>query len=309
MRSLSKLLFYLCAVVLSGCSSQNGVRAQYKESDSAATSLSPFRGWDHLVERLREDGIPQSELSRVYSDSRMPQFEPIPFKLKPRESSALYTSFTQDRLIDLGADFLRLNKGCFERAEQRFKVNRYTVAAILLIETKTGQFTGNELVVNRLSRLAGITQPQNLSYNYAQLVREDPTVTVEQVIDRARYLDETFYPELKALFEISRREDLDLLELRGSVAGAFGIPQFLPRSYLKFAMDGNANGSISLFEPEDAVFSAANFLHSAGWNDAATISEKRRVIWKYNRSEAYIDTVLKVAVRLRSRLSKVVSGA
>ena len=56
----------------------------------------------------------------------------------------------------------------------------------------------------------------------------------------------------------------------GSKAGAFGMPQFLPSSYMRFAVDGNGNGRISLHEPADAAHSAANYLAAHGWKPGRT---------------------------------------
>jgi membrane-bound lytic murein transglycosylase B len=50
-----------------------------------------------------------------------------------------------------------------------------------------------------------------------------------------------------------------------------------------------------LYHPADAIASAANYLAAHGWSPAISRSEQRRVIWAYNRSEAYIDTVLGLA--------------
>jgi membrane-bound lytic murein transglycosylase B len=97
---------------------------------------------------------------------------------------------------------------------------------------------------------------------------------------------------LKAALEIADRGRWDPLALRGSGAGAFGIPQFLPRSYQWFGVDGNDDGQVSLWEPDDAIVSAARYLQHYGWRPGLSRSEQRNVIWGYNRSDAYIDTVL-----------------
>ena len=115
---------------------------------------------------------------------------------------------------------------------------------------------------------------------------------------RARYLDDTFYPEVKAVFEIARREKIDPVGLVGSGAGAFGYPQFLPTSYIQHAADGNGDGHISLYDPADAAASCANYLARHGWRPGLSEQEQRAVIWRYNRSDAYIDTVLTLSHRI-----------
>jgi len=101
-----------------------------------------------------------------------------------------------------------------------------------------------------------------------------------------------------ATFQISDRLDMDPLGLRGSGSGAFGMPQFLPRSYLSYGSDGNGDGRVSLYDADDAIFSCANYLAAHGWKPGLSRAERRRVIWHYNRSDSYIDAVLGLADRL-----------
>ena len=121
---------------------------------------------------------------------------------------------------------------------------------------------------------------------------------MKEVEDRARYLEDRFYPEVKALFQLAKEQQVNLLNLKGSFAGAFGIPQFLPSTYINHAVDGNGDGIISLFNLADAIFSIANYLMHSGWKDNASQKEKESVIWQYNHSEPYIDTVLYLAGEL-----------
>ncbi|MBN8549950.1 MAG: lytic murein transglycosylase [Deltaproteobacteria bacterium] len=261
--------------------------------------LVPYRGWGYLVEKLRQDGISEAELDSVFLDPRMPYFSFISFKLRPREHQAIYDNFRKEPTLQIARAFLEKNKTVFDQAEQLFKVNRHIVAAILLIETHAGKATGNDLVINRLARLASIAEPNNVTQNYENLSKADPSVTLEQVSQRANYLEDTFYPEVLALFELKRKHEADLLTLRGSSAGAFGLPQFLPSSYLKFAVDANKDGKISLFHEADAIWSAAHYLSQFGWQDSAPRADKRKVLWKYNHSDAYIDAALDVSDLLK----------
>ncbi len=259
----------------------------------------PYRGWVYLADKLRQDGVQESEIRSVFLDPRMPYFSFISFKLRPREHHTMYTHFYKDETLQIGRDFLHENSSTHSEAEKIFKVNRHIIAAILLIETHAGKATGKEQVVNRLARLASIAEPNNVALNFEILSKEDPSITFQQVQQRAEYLENTFYPEVRALVDLKHKRGVDILALRGSSAGAFGMPQFLPSSYLRFAVDANRDGKISLFHKADAIWSAANYLSHFGWRDNASVAEKRKVLWKYNHSEAYIDTVLEVADRLK----------
>ncbi len=268
-------------------------------SKKTQTVAPPFRGWAFLAEKLRLDGVSEALIRAVYNDPRMPSFSFIPFSLRPKESRAMYKNFLDDNTLQVGRQFLARNKTNFEQAEKIFGVNRRVVAAILLIETHAGQTFGRDLVLNRLSRLASIAEPNNVVLNFRRLQQEDPKVTFEQVRARAEYLEETFYPEVLALFRMKRDKRMDILALKGSSAGAFGMPQFLPSNYLRFGVDANKDGVVSLHHEADAIWSTANFLSHFGWNDGASEEAKRKVIWRYNRSDAYVDTALDVADRLQ----------
>ena len=105
--------------------------------------------------------------------------------------------------------------------------------------------------------------------------------------------------ELKALVQIGIREDLDLLEVKGSFAGAFGLPQFIPTSYLTYGADGNGDDNIQLHDRYDAIVSVANYLKAHGWRPGSTNEEMMKVLFRYNRSRLYGETVLKCAGKLK----------
>jgi membrane-bound lytic murein transglycosylase B len=264
-------------------------------AEQIPTNKNIFRGWGYLVSRLQTDGISKEQTKNIYNNPRMPRFETIYFSLNPKEHPRSYTQFSTPSKLKLARDFLQQNFQSFAHAERDLNVDRRAIAAILLVETNCGRFTGKDLIINRLSRLAAIGEPGNIRANYKIQKEKDNSIKLEDVISRARYLEETFYPEIPALIKIANKRKLDVFTVKGSPAGAFGIPQFLPSSYLKFGTDGNRDGIISLFSNNDAIWSTANYLAAFGWKNDLSHEQKRAVIWRYNHSDAYIDAVLKVA--------------
>ena len=66
--------------------------------------------------------------------------------------------------------------------------------------------------------------------------------------------------------QLLERESLDVENMVGSWAGAMGHTQFMPSAYLQYAIDGDGDGQVNLWESEeDALASAANFLNNLGW--------------------------------------------
>jgi membrane-bound lytic murein transglycosylase B len=232
----------------------------------------------------------------------MPRFSFVPFKLKPVEHPSIYSGFATPKSYILGAQFARRHSREFDHIEGTLGVPREAIAAILVVESRIGQYTGNHMVLYRLSRVASVGEPENLRENFTRMKAIDPSITFEQVEARAQYLEKRFGPEIPALIEIGKRNRIDILGLKGSIAGAFGIPQFLPSAFTRFAADGDKNGFISLFNEKDAIWSTARYLASYGYRTDSSLEKKRDVIWHYNKSNAYIDTVLAVNNGIRQVL-------
>lgn len=264
-------------------------------------------GWGYLIEKLVKDGVPRERVEKTFQDPRVEPFDGLGFKLNPKESRAMYRNFLRPGSVSLAKQCRAEYANAFERAEHTQQVPASVVAAILHVETGCGRNTGSSVILYRLARLAMANEPSNVEMNIAKNatvggVRND---TLEKrTRERARYLEDLFYPEVRATFEIADHMKVDPLALQGSGSGAFGYPQFLPTSYLRHGVDGNGDGIVSLYDVDDAAASAARYLAQYGWKPGLSQAEKRRVIWNYNRSEAYIDTVLGLAGRLEAGKKK-----
>jgi membrane-bound lytic murein transglycosylase B len=262
----------------------------------AAAADDPHRGWTYLIDRLIADGLEPARVTRIFHDPRMEPFEGLEFGLNPRESHSLYRGFLRAPSLAAARRCRREHADVLEAAERATGVSAGLVTAILHVETGCGRNTGSSPLVFRLARLAMANEPENLAMNMERLVGEDgSSEVVRRVKERGQYLEDTFYPEVRAVFELSDRLAVDPLELRGSGSGAFGYPQFLPSSYLRFGMDGSGDGRIDLFDIGDASASCANYLAAQGWRKGLTEKQRRSVIWRYNRSDAYVSTVLALA--------------
>lgn len=256
------------------------------------------RDWGFLRQELRRRGVAESALAAIYDDSRMPPFENVFFSIAPRESAEHYRAFSFPRAVTAARECLNVYRPHFEEGQRRYQVDQRILASILFIESSCGRNTGQSMIINRLSRLASIAEPANLEFNLAAHGARRSAELAAKVRARARYLEETFLPEIPALIEVAEREGKNVLDYRGSSAGAFGMPQFLPAAYLKFGVDADGDGRVSLYEPRDAICSLANYLSSYGWRDSAPPDDRRRVIWRYNRSPAYVEAVLGLAAKL-----------
>lgn len=264
-------------------------------------------GWGYLIDKLVADGLEAGAVEAVFADERMASFDGLEFSPdRPRETRNRYRPF-------LGRSSIAQARRCRTRyaealvaAEERTGVAAGVLTAILHIESHCGMNTGGHRIFHRLARLAMANEPANFARNRLRFARKDGRVDAdvdERLRARGRYLEDTFYPEVRAAFPVAARLGVDPLDLRGSHSGAFGYPQFLPTSYLRFGADGDGDGRVNLHQFDDAALSAARYLAGHGWRPGLTAAEQEQIVWTYNRSSAYVETVLALAVQIDPRLA------
>ncbi|WP_312237682.1 lytic murein transglycosylase B [Stenotrophomonas sp.] len=159
--------------------------------------------------------------------------------------------FISQARIDGGRKFLAQHRDELMRVQQRTGVPAEVIVAIIGVETSYGGNTGSYRVLDALYTLA---------FKYP---RSGDPAKLEREVRRELY----FRDELARLFALTRDEKLDITAIKGSYAGAMGMGQFMPSSYLDFAVDGNGDGRRDLFNSYDDVFSSiANyFVKKGGW--------------------------------------------
>ena len=83
-----------------------------------------------------------------------------------------------------------------------------------------------------------------------------------------------------------------------SAAGAEGPMQFMPSTFAAYAVDGNGDGVTDIWNPADAIYTAAHYLCA---NGAGSPSKLYTAIWHYNHADWYVQMVLGVAADLRRK--------
>ena len=220
--------------------------------------------------------------------------------LDSKEIAEYYTQFLRPESILLSKKFLSQNLGILNQVEKRFHVEKEVIVAILLVESRFGENIGKFRVISTLTSMALIDSPENLQKNYLTLREIDPELSYERMEGLAKKKANWAYHELKCFLKIIRHEAIDPLEVYGSYAGALGLPQFIPSSYLAYAVS-NKSFEKWLLNKEEAIFSIGNYLKSHGWEKNLPIEKKKQILWCYNHSEPYIETILQVAQKIRQR--------
>ena len=259
-------------------------------------------GWTYLMEKLVADGVQRERVVEAFRDPRVASFSGLEFSpATPHESRTMYRRFLHPATLAAARRCRAQYAEAFEAAERAHGVSADVVAAILFIESGCGRNTGSNVVLYRLARLAMANEPGNVQRSierYTDAAGRIDAETAAQIRTRARYLEDTFYPEVRALFAVADRMGVEPCSIRGSGSGAFGAPQFLPTSYLAYGVDGNGDGRVSLYDTEDAAASCARYFAGHGWRPGLSTQERQAAVWQYNHSAAYVDTVLALAARI-----------
>ncbi|MDG9784250.1 lytic murein transglycosylase B [Metapseudomonas otitidis] len=158
--------------------------------------------------------------------------------------------FITDARIQKGVAFWNQHAEALARAEQEYGVPAQVIVAIIGVETFYGGNTGSYRVMDALSTL-GFDYPPRADF---------------------------FRKQLKEFLLLAREEQIDPLSVKGSYAGAMGLPQFMPSSFRAYAVDFDGDGHIDIWgNPVDAIGSVASYFKRHGWVAGAPVVSRAQV--------------------------------
>jgi len=190
----------------------------------------------------RDYGFSRTELLKVLRDAE-PQVRIIDIMQRPAETALQWYQYrarflTEERIVG-GVAVWQQNRQVLAAVERDTGVPAQYLVAITGVETYYGRQVGGYRVLDALATLA---------FDYPP---------------RAEY----FRKELVQFLLLAREEHLDPRNPKGSYAGAMGIPQFMPSSYRRFAVDGSGDGRRDLWSYGPDVFaSIAHYFREQGWH-------------------------------------------
>jgi len=201
-----------------------------------------------IADMVGRHGFVRKELDTLFRRAR-PDRDVIRLMSLPapevRSWQAYRDTFVSERRVAAGVRFWADNAATLERAEARYGVPAAVIVGIIGVETEFGRNIGAFRVMDALATLA---------FDYPR---------------RADF----FRSQLEEFLLFAREGDVNVLGVKGSYAGAIGIPQFMPGSYRRFAVDFDGDGRRDLIaSAADAIGSVGNFLMEHGWTRDAPVA-------------------------------------
>jgi membrane-bound lytic murein transglycosylase B len=250
-----------------------------------------------LVNRLSLDGLDKGYLQDLFSRS---EFKLVPQAIAQglvrKEATLNYDQFLEKYSLERTISYLKTHRRTLDKMERDFGVSAPLVVAILSVETSCGRYMGSFNTVEILATQAVSLEPavyrQIIAYLSAQ---EKSNPDARKIEKKLKKKSVRAYRELKALLTYYKDQNRNPLKIKGSIEGAIGLPQFLPSNIKRYGFDGNGDGTIDLFQHKDAITSVASFLKAHKWSGDNGYEKKKQIIRKYNNSDYYADTVLKLA--------------
>jgi len=263
----------------------------------AADAPGPF---DALEKRLIADGFDSARIKAIFASPEV-SFEEggVSAYFMHNESKLNYNQFTRMWNIAAARKYMKEHQEALAFAEKTFAVDKEVITAIILVETKLGTYVGNKSVINTLATLSAMTEEEPRQAIWDNLPDDDRRMSRKKFEKKADQKSSWAYRELKAFLTYTEKEGMDPTVIKGSYAGAMGISQFMPSNIAPYGKDGNADGQVDLFVHADAISSIASYLKHYGWKPGIARDEAFKVVYHYNHSKYYVNTILDIADKLK----------
>jgi membrane-bound lytic murein transglycosylase B len=195
---------------------------------------------------VQKNGFEARALHRLFSQVR-PRPAVIKAMSTPGTARPWYefrTRYIEPGRINAGLAFWRANADALGRASREYGIPEEILVATIGVESYYGRHAGSFKVLDAIVTIAFHYPPRA----------------------------ELFRSELEQFLLLAREDSLDPAGMRGSYAGAMGIPQFLPSSYRRYAVDFDGDGRRDLIHSRaDAIGSVANYYKAFGWRPGEAV--------------------------------------
>lgn len=225
---------------LGGCALPSA--AQPSAAALSVDQSADFAAWlGALRSEAASEGISAATLDAAFAGVSAPLPRVLELDRSQPEFVQTFSGYMKNRLSDArirrGREMLELHRDLFSDIEQRYGVQPQYLVAFWALESNFGDYTGGFSVINALATLAFDER-------------------------RAAF----FRGELLTALRIIDAGHISSGAMTGSWAGAMGQCQFMPSTFAGYAVDGDGDGRIDIWQSlPDVMHSAANYLSRAGW--------------------------------------------
>jgi lytic murein transglycosylase len=247
-------------------------------AQACGSTAAAFEPWlEAFKGRARAAGISQGAIDRGLSGVT---YNPTVISLDRNQKSFrmsfedFYRRRVSDAMISRGRNWIATNRALATRLEQQFGVPAEILVSIWALETNFGAQKGNLPIIRSVATLASDCRRQAFFEN-----------------------------ELMSALKIVERGDLPIASMRGAWAGEIGQTQFMPSSYVNYAVDFDGDGRPNLVSSvPDVLASTANFLKAKGWRSGAGWGEgsaNEGALREWNKAGVYMKTIGLMATRMK----------
>ncbi len=252
------------------------------------------REFERLYERVKPH-LSREDLEALLSDveavrmdeAHMARLEfiasPQSVRMQRQQHRNVVPRMVNERTLSEGAAFFEEHRSVFQRTYEKTGVKPQDIVAILNWESRLGQFRGRYDVLRIfVGQIFFIDEMERWHYAHGaygvegSMPRPEALQRIERIRSRA-------INNLGELLIQAQQGGFDVTTVKGSWAGAIGIPQFMPASMV-YAADGDGDGRIDLNTIPDAIMSVGNYLAMNGYHSRGSAHAFRR----YNPDGEYV---------------------
>jgi membrane-bound lytic murein transglycosylase B len=269
-------------------------------AESLAAVKPNQKPFSSVQKRLISDGFDSAKINKLYGRPQVFfEADGVTLLFTYKEAQVDYGQFANKWSIRKAKQYMTKYDAQLTRTEELYGVDKSIITAILLVETGLGASVGTRSTLNTLSTIAALMDP-SVREMFWDLIPDSKKISRKKFEKRAAARSKWAYEELKAFLKYTNREGFDPASIPGSFAGAVGVAQFMPTSIMAYGQDGNNDGMVDMLNHADSIASIANFLKSHGWRPGTSRKKAKKIIYYYNHSSYYVDTILKISKRLKS---------
>lgn len=244
---------------------------------------------EQLKSKLIGDGFEPDRIELIFSDPRANLdlgIRRIRKNAKPVDY--VKRGFTSDYSIEDGFKFFLEHVEPIYDAWKEYKVEPGYIIGLLKMETDLGRVMGSRPVMT------------SLVTNW--LIRDNST-------KKGKKREQVEYNQIKDYLNLwgeLYENDSEIFDLEGSYAGAFGMPQAMPSSYRRFAVDHDRDGDIDLMDindTDDSIGFIARYLVGHGYH-----KDIHKAVKQYNPNDPnFADAIIKYSEKFEKRFGSYLS--